>query len=160
VSDPFSSLIIRPGEPGDFARVQSDWKLSFATSDFARFCTPRPDWEKRASELYWSWASEIITRLLRDAELWVASWAEDVSAIVGWCVLEPRAELGPVVHYVNVPPPYRNHGVAKRLLAPALEHATVTYTHRTRICRHLPIPPGWKYDPRLALAPRRKETAA
>lgn len=153
MSDPFDSLRIRPGEPGDFARVRTDWKLSYARSDFARYLTPRPDWQKRASQLYWDMQGEIVERLLRDAELWIACWAEDTDTIVGWCVTEP----GPIVHYVAVKPDYRMHRVATRLLAPVLEHARVTYTHRTFACRGLPIPPGWTYDPRPALAPRPKQ---
>ncbi len=161
--DPLDTLRIRPGEPGDFARVQKDWKLSYATSDFARFLSLRSDWRARASQTYWDWQSAIVARLLREAELWVACWAEETSAIVGWCVTEPEREdldqvprPGPIVHYVNVLPPYRLHGVAKRLLAPALEHPIATYTHRTLACRHLPIPSGWVFDPRPALVPRRR----
>lgn len=160
MSDPFESLIIRPGAPGDMARVQKDWGLSFATSDFARYCTPREDYERRASELYWSWQKATMARLLRDAELWVASWSEDTRSVVGWCVLERATPQHlPTVHYVYVGHTYRRHGIAKRLLAPALDAPLVVYTHRSVVARHLPIPPGWTYDPRPALVPRHKETA-
>lgn len=158
MKDPFDSLRIRPGEPGDTARVSKDWKLSFCRSSFARFTTPRPDWGVRASQLYWDWQKQIIARLLEHADLWIATWAEAPSSIVGWCVMEREGQgvyaHGPVVHYVNVPPTYRLHGVAKKLLAPALEAPRVTYTHRTVACASLPIPPGWTYDPRPALEPR------
>lgn len=157
MTDPLDSLIIRPGNLGDaseVARISKDWKLSFATSNFARFVTPRANWERRASELYWRWQGDIIERLLRESDVWVASWAEDSSTIVGWCVSSSG-----VVHYVYVGERFRRCGIARRLLAPALEHATMLYTHRTPACRALPIPPGWTYDPRPALVGPRKDAA-
>lgn len=153
MSDPLASLIIRPGAPGDLNRVRKDWLLSFALSDFAHFVTPRPDWQRRASELYWSWQRAIVERLLSESELWVASWGEDTSTIVGWTVHD-----GTVVHYVYVSEAYRNQGIAKRLLAPALDRPRITFTHRTAVVRHLPIPPAWIYDPRPALVGATKET--
>lgn len=154
MNDPFDSLRIRRGEPDDFRRVRKDWRLSYATSELAHFLTPRSDWRKRASELYWGWQTEVVDRLLRDADLWIATWAEDTSTIVGWCVTE-----GGLVHYVYVAEKFRKQGVARRLLAPSLERAKVTYTHRTALCSELPIPPNWTFDPRPALAPRAKEAA-
>lgn len=157
MSDPFDSMRIRPGEPGDFARVRKDWLLSYCTSQFAHYLTTSEDWWKRASQLYWDWQKEVIERLLRDAELWVACWSEAPTAILGWCVTEPARDGRPfVVHFVAVDPRYRAHHVAQKLLAPAFEQRDVVYTHRTRVCRHLPIPPGWTYDPRPALMPRAK----
>lgn len=156
MADPFDSLRIRPGEPGDLARIRKDWRLSMATSDFARFLTPRPDWKAKASQLFWDWSKEILDRLLAEADVWIACWQEEPSAIVGWCVMEMKP---PTLHFVSVLPPYRNHHVARKLLAPLLEHRDVTFTHRTHIVRHLPVPPGWIYDPRPALVPRPKETA-
>ena len=154
MNDPFESLRIRPGEPGDLARVRKDWLLSYARSDWARYLTPRPDWGVRASQLYWDWQREIIQALLERAELWIATWSEAPSSIVGWCVMESGAV--PVVHYVDVLPTYRRHHVAKRLVAPALEQPTVIYTHRTTACKQLPIPPGWTFDPRRALGPQER----
>lgn len=155
--NPLDTLVIRPGTPDDHARVFKDWLLSHATSDFARWLTARLDWQSRASQLYWAWQRDVIREALARAELWVASWGEDTSTIVGWCVLEHVArgsELSHIVHYVYVAHPFRASGVAKRLLAPALEESRVTYTHRTPVCRHLPIPPGWTFDPRPAVTPR------
>lgn len=148
--DPFESLRIRPGEPGDLARVRKDWLLSYAKSDFARWLTPRPDWGVRASQLYWDWQRDIVEQLLKRAELWIATWAEATSSVAGWAVMENG--VTPIVHYVDVLPTYRRHGVARRLLAPALECPKVIYTHRTTLCRSLPVPPGWTYDPRAAFA--------
>lgn len=164
--NPLDSLIIRPGAPGDVARVYKDWLLSHATSDFAHYCTPRHDWIKRASELFWKWQRSIIDGCLARGELWCASWSEDTSTIAGWCVLERAATVPvddrdfrgahymlPAVHYVYVAPSYRVRGIAKRLLAPMLEEPRVTYTHRSQLAKHLPIPPGWTFDPRPALVP-------
>jgi hypothetical protein len=64
----------------------------------------------------------------------------------------------PVVHFVAVGAPYRRNGVARRLLAPALERPRVVYTQRTLLAKHLPIPAGWTYDPRRAIAPRLEES--
>lgn len=153
MSDPFLSLRIRRGESNDFRRVRSDWTLSYATSEFAHYLTPREDWRRRASQLYWDWQKEIVDRLVHGAELWVACWEEDQSAIVGWCVTEPGAR---VVHYVYVAEKFRRNGVAGKLLAPALEQERVTFTHRTQLCGALPVPPNWTYDPRPALAPRKE----
>ena len=157
IADPFASLRLRRGETGDVGRIKKDWLLTGATSDFAKFLTPRADWMKRASELYWEWQREIVATLLGRGETWVAFWEEAPTSIVGWLVWEPKgrgryADV-PIVHMVNVLPTYRNHGVAKRLLAPALDAPKVVYTHRTLVCRHLPIPPGWTFDPRPALTP-------
>lgn len=165
MNDPFASLVIRRGEHSDHDRVYSDWLLSFAVSDFAHYLTPRPDWQKKASQLYWTWQRSIIARLLEYSDLWVASWGENVSTIVGWIVADKTVDedLGAVVHYVYVGEHYRNRGVAKRLLAPTLERARVTFTHRTPLVRHLPVPPGWTYDPRPALVgptPKEKLDAA
>lgn len=154
--DPFESLRIRPGEPGDLARVRKDWLLSNAKSDFARYLTPRPNWGLKASQLYWDWQRSIIERLLTRAELWIATWEEAPSSIVGWVVMENG--VTPVVHFVDVLPQYRHHHVAKRLLAPALEQPNVVYTHRTPVCRSLKIPPGWTYDPRPAVVPQQEST--
>jgi hypothetical protein len=158
VRDPFDSLRIRPGEPGDLKRVRKDWRLAMATSDFARFLTPRKDWMERASQIYWDWQTDIVDRLLERAELEVACWDESPTSIVGWCVMERGAV--PVVHFVAVGNDnhgaYRLKGVAKRLLAPALEQPRVIYTHRTLVCRYLPIPAGWEFDPRRALLPKEK----
>lgn len=155
MNDPLASLVIRPGAPGDAARVYKDWLLSFAISDFAHMCTPRADWQRRASQLYFDWQREVIARLLARAELWVASWGEDTSTIAGWCVVERDT-----VHYVYVAEDYRHHGIASRLLAPALDQPRVKYTHRTPLVRHLPVPPGWTYDPRPALVGHQPKEAA
>jgi len=156
-ADPFDSLRIRPGEPGDHARVKKDWRLSAAKSRFAQFLTPRPDWGIKASQLYHTWQGVIMDALLKRAELWIACWAEAPSAVVGWAVLEPGSR---VVHYVNVLPKYRRHRVAKRLLAPAFEHRDVAFTYHVPLLTKLPIPPGWTYDPRPAFAvPRPTEKA-
>lgn len=153
MNDPFASLRIRPGEPGDLARVRKDWLLSYAKSDFARWLTPRPDWGVRASQVYWAWQRSIVEQLLQRAELWIATWTEAPSSVAGWAVMESGPGITTIVHYANVLPSFRRHGVLRRLIAPALEQPTVIYTHRTPLCRHLPIPPGWTYDPRAALLP-------
>lgn len=159
--DPFDSLRIRLGEPGDLARVRKDWLITYAKSDFARYLTPRPDWGVRASQVYWELQKAIVDELLRRAEVWIATWEEAPTSIAGWAVMELNAPGGtPVVHFVNVLPVYRRHGVARRLLAPALDAPSVLYTHRMTVCRALPIPPGWKFDPRPALAPALQERAA
>lgn len=158
MNDPFESLRIRRGEAGDLARVRKDWTLSYAKSAFARFLTPRPDWGIKASQTYWSWQKDVIEKLLARSDLWIAFWEEAPTSIVGWCVLE-CAKFSMHVHYVDVQPTYRQHGVAKRLLAPALEEPRVIYTHRTLICNHLPIPPNWTFDPRAALVPPQQEAS-
>ncbi len=155
--NPFDSLRIRPGERGDHARVKKDWRLSASRSRLAAFLTPRPDWGVRASQLYHAWQGAIMDTLLARAELWIACWEEAPSSIVGWAVLEDGAH---VVHYVNVLPQYRRNGVARRLLAPAYEHREVTYSYHLPNLAKLPIPPGWTYDPRPALArPDMEKTA-
>lgn len=154
MNDPFDTLIIRPGAPGDIARVRKDWLLSYATSAFARMCSPGDRFPKRASELYFAWQKQVMDRLLGgDADLWVATWTEDTTTIVGWTVTSPC-----LLHYVYVGEDYRHHGVAKRLLAPLLEEPRVTYTHRSTIAKHLPIPPGWTFDKRPAVVGPQKET--
>lgn len=157
--DPFESLRIRAGDRGDTRRIEKDWLLSYAKSNFARFLTPNPQWGLKASQVYWDWQRTIVRALLERCETWVATWAEAPSTIAGWCVMERAAgERPPVVHYVNVLPSYRHHGVAKRLLAPALDAPRVIYTHRMPLCQHLPIPPGWSFDPRLAIEPQERRS--
>jgi GNAT superfamily N-acetyltransferase len=152
---PFDSLRIRPGEPGDHARVSKDWRLSAAKSRFAQFCTPRPSWGLKASQLYHRWQGDIMRQLLERAELWIACWAEAPSSVVGWAVIEPGAR---VVHYVDVLPKFRRNGVAKKLLAPCFEHRDVSFTYHVPSLEKLPVPPGWTYDPRPALLVPRPST--
>lgn len=65
------------------------------------------------------------------AELWVASWPDDLSTVVGWCVCQPG-----IVHYVYTLKDYRREGIATRLLAPFAGQPFAT-THTTKAGLHL-----------------------
>lgn len=156
MNDPLETLILRSGEPSDWNRVRSDWKLSYATSAFAEQLTHPTTWRSgRAGHVYWGWQEAIVERLLRRAKLTVACWAEDIRSIVGWAITEEPN----VLHYVFVArgpkvdlslEPYRRLGIARRLITSVGERADVIYTHRSRICQRLPIPSTWTFDPRPA----------
>lgn len=164
--NPLDTLILRPGERDDWNRVRTDWKLSFATSPLAHELTDADTWRGgKAGPVYWAWQEAVVERLLRRATLTIATWAEDIRSIVGWCV----TEAPDVVHYVFVvrgprvddshSSPYRKLGIAKRLLGDRIERPQ-RYTHRSAACAWLPIPSHWTYDPRPALDGSYKETHA
>lgn len=125
-------ILIRPGDSGDTNYVRSSWLRSHADSALAR-CLGR--------SAYMTGHHDVIDALLERATLRVACSVTHRATIVGWACVEPAD----VVHYVFVREEFRRYGVARRLLADVTGER-VTYSHRTDVCKQLPIPEGWHYD--------------
>lgn len=137
MTSPLDTLVIRAANAGEWNRIRSDWKRSHLASAWAGAV---------GREAYWPWQSEVVDRLLVDADVRVAVWSEDNYTIAGWSC----SELPRTLHYVYVLDEYRRAGIAKRLLA-HLE-TPLLYTHRTTVVAELPIPTTWTFDPRSAFA--------
>jgi len=134
-------ILVRPidwDDPMEVNLVRSSWLRSNASSGLAR---------SLGRKAYYSGHHDLIDRLMHRAEMRVACSVTRHDTIVGWACVEPA-----VVHYVFVREEFRCNGVARRLLAELPER--VTYTHRTDVCRALPIPAAWFYNAYAAFLPK------
>lgn len=109
----------RPAEKPDLAFIFSSWLKSFRESEFAKGIP---------TSLYYREHHRLIERLLERAQVLVACNPESPSQIYGWiCFERSRAR---VIHYVYVKQPFRELGIAKRLLEAALAgEEGFFYTH-------------------------------
>jgi GNAT superfamily N-acetyltransferase len=136
-------IAIRDLRPGEVNFARKAWlRSSCARSDDA------DDRRKGDSALaralgratYCEGHHAIVSRLLSTTTVRLAVSADNDNVFVGFACVEPPH----VVHYVYVIEECRRFGVARRLLEGVTERAT--YTHRTDICRQLPIPEGWRFN--------------
>lgn len=158
-------MILRSPLPDDLRFVRSTWLQSYASSDFARLCTPsEQEWFRHASDdererrgaggrAYFDGQRALIERLLASSVVLVAEG--DAGNLDGFVCGWPRALL----HYVYVKQPRRKRGVARALLdALHLKPGErVTYTHRAAGIRGSPR--GWSFDPSpTTLLPKGEKT--
>jgi GNAT superfamily N-acetyltransferase len=144
-------MIFRSPTPDDLRFVRSTWLQSYASSDFAKLCTPserewfRKDPERKrfgiGSRVYFDGQRDLIERLLIASVVLVAEG--DAGNLDGFACGWPRSLL----HYVYVRLGARKRGVARALLDALYLQAgeRVTYTHRAAGIRGSPR--GWTYDP-------------
>lgn len=123
-------ITIREMREGDRNLVFSSWLKSNATSATARVA---------GHTAYYSGQHALIERLMQAGTVRVVCSQASPDTIVGWASMEPG-----VVHYVWVREEFRRAGVAKMLLSAC--GPRVEYTHRTDLCRELPIPEGWWFN--------------
>lgn len=131
-------ILVRPSEHGDENYIRSSWLRSNESSPVARTF---------GRKAYYSGHHQLVCRLLARHPVRVACSVDAPDTIVGWACVEPPS----VVHYVFVREEFRRYGVARRLLADLPER--VTYTHRTDVCKALPIPAAWFFNMYRAFIP-------
>ncbi len=126
------SVTLRPAEENDISFVFNSWLRSYQSSDFAKGIPPK---------LYFPHHHQIIERILqRGGKLTIACLQDEPSAILGWLCIE-----GKVLHYVYVKKPYRQLGIATKLID---GNRFVVYTHQTYATGFLKKPLGpAAYDP-------------
>lgn len=123
---------LRAADSGDLSLIFSSWLRTFARSFEVADIAPKVYYARKHTQ---------IERLIARGAVLVACNPDDHVQVYGWACTE-----GGAVHYVCVKPTYQRLGVARRLVAPYVD-SNALYTHRTAICRALPIPKQWVYDP-------------
>lgn len=131
-------IVIRDMRPSEINFARKPWLARAAESAFAR-CMGR--------KAFFSGHHAIVTRLLTRATVRLAVSEENDQVFVGFACIEPPN----VVHFVYVAEDFRRAGVARRLLE-GLDDACV-YTHRTDLCKQLPIPASWWFNFYRAVQP-------
>lgn len=147
-------ILIRKFGDGPFDRnyIRSSWLTSHASSALARTLGRRA---------YFTGHHALIDDLLERTTVRIACSVTHHATIVGWACVEETAAGVVAVHYVYVGEDFRRRGVARRLLDGVGDR--VPYTHRTDVCKVLPIPEGWWFNAYRAFCPegerRKKEVA-
>jgi GNAT superfamily N-acetyltransferase len=126
---PRFAYALRPAQPADAVYVMHSWLRSYESSAVAR----------DMGRSYYLSHERTIRRILERADVLVACLEDDPETIVGYAVTGPET-----VFYVYVKKDFRRLGIARALLAPYLELATI-YTHKS--ARALPVPASWVYVP-------------
>lgn len=140
--------MIRPpsAATNDLQFVRSAWLKSYASSEFARWHTPKATWEKnQASDDYYDGQRGVIEALLGRAKVLVnEDEAEGLQYLTGFLVYEPLT-----VHYVYVRQSARGQGIARALIdaagIPRDGSLAVRYTHRARGIESSRLPRGWSF---------------
>jgi GNAT superfamily N-acetyltransferase len=143
-------ILLRPFAASDAGLVFNSWLKSYANSAWANLIP--------TGRLYWERHHEVVDRLVRTARVVVACWEEDPDLVAGWACFQEDAQAVPILHYVYVRERFRRKRLAAALLGQAAgsmpappdrlwSEQPIRYTHRSRVCSELPIPPSWVYDP-------------
>ena len=155
-------IVIRLARTEELRFIQSAWMKSYASSDWAKFVTPRDDGHTiecascgsrrlrqvtkngathyTAGPLYWSGHHELVTSLLSSCNVSVV----DTDGVVdAWIV---RDTVRPVLHYLYVRYSARGEGHARQLCEDLIPQPT-RFTHWSRAIVGRRLPPGWQFDP-------------
>jgi GNAT superfamily N-acetyltransferase len=129
------SLIIRDATAQDVPFVYDSWIQSYRACNTMKL---------QHTQRYYEGQRGLIEKILRreGAAVKVATSSAEPDVILGWCCVEPDAN---VLHYVYVKHRARGCGVARMLLE--CLHGAVTYTHKTG-CH---APRGWRWDPYMLM---------
>lgn len=117
--------VLRDFAPGDEAFIFATWLRSYRASRIAGALEP---------ELYFFEQQKVIARLLKSADVRVASSPDEARQIFGW-IVGKRPDARPpaiaVVHYLFVKGEYLEMGLGRKLLAEIVPPAgaSVFFTH-------------------------------
>jgi hypothetical protein len=156
--------LIRRATTDELRLIQNAWLKSYASSDWARFVTPRDDdhtvecsacgirrlrqvtkngiTTHMAGPLYWERHHRLVESLLSSSNV---SVAETNGVVDAWIV---RDEIYPILHYVYSRWSARKEGHARALCEDLLPLRT-RFTHWSRAIVGRRIPRGWIFDPYL-----------
>lgn len=130
-------LNLRPMAPTDEHYVLSSWLRSYAETHEAR-CFFGGDLRAIFFQLY----EPLVKAMLTRGTVTVACLPENEDVVLGWLCTE-----GETLHYVQVKPKFRGHGVAGKLLS-GMEPLRIDYSHITKPAKvRLRFPTNWRYAP-------------
>lgn len=139
-------LVFRPPSPGELAGVVRRWADGFGPKTSEIVTATGPDRYTRVGRFFdtglsprlWYRAHELVIAELLGrpkVQVIVAAFGRVPDVLTGWVCLEQDPDGPTIVHFVNVEPSCRRHGIGRALLGHA--HAQgggrpLRFTHMTR----------------------------
>lgn len=108
---------IRRAIPADFNFIMNSWTESYRRSSFARLI-PKYTFHTNHHDL--------MEKTLENSSFLCAVSNDDPNQIFGWVCFEPNEKT---LHYIYVKHPFRDLGIAKKLLEQSTGTEEVTFTH-------------------------------
>jgi len=140
--------MIRPPESeSEETYIKSSWLSSYASSMWAKMCTPNEEWLRRqVSDTYWRGHRQLINVLCaRGQKLVAINEADLIAAYIVWQPGQPEAP--DALHYVYVRSIERGRGYAKKLVQAAGLTSSVHYTHLMYGIDRKRLPQTWRHNP-------------
>lgn len=110
---------IRRAIPGDFNFIMNSWTESYRRSTFAKLI-PKYTFHTNHHDL--------MEKTMERANILCAVSKDDPNQIFGWVCFEPLTDVK-VLHYIYVKHPFRDLGIAQKLLELSTGIDTVTFSH-------------------------------
>jgi hypothetical protein len=139
---------LRLATPADLPYIADTWVRNYASSDWAKYCTPPDVWRRnggRGGLEYYQGHRRLVDRLMTRGLRVV----ERDGLIGGWACVDVAADGMPLVHYAFVRRLYQGEGVARALLGDLIG-VPVVYSHRSAELRQNRLPSQWRFDPYAA----------